>query len=128
MGRKGLGKLAGFGVAHLVTVISKQSGKPPIKIELDYDVVRKHKATSTGVPVKEIEISKDEDIGDSGTKIILSRLVYEPMKSRDATIAGSIAEHFAFIKPAEFKTRLNGKIIGPKKKNVCIRFSAAENG
>ncbi|MEQ1878028.1 MAG: ATP-binding protein, partial [Bdellovibrionia bacterium] len=122
MGRKGLGKLAGFGIAHLVTIISKPKGGKLTKIVLDYDQIRYHKSTSDGVPVSELPITKDDDIGVCGTKVILSRLVYEPMKSRDQTIAHQIADHFAFIKQSDFSVYMNDEQIKPLKRTFKFAY------
>lgn len=108
MGRKGLGKLAGFGVARTIEVISRKKGEQhATRIVLDYDDLLKYKSTD------EIEIPDEvlEDGGgfdSSGTKIILSRLLYDPVKSRAATIETQLAEHFDLIKPEEFEIRING--------------------
>jgi hypothetical protein len=124
MGRKGLGKLAGFGVAYLVTIISKTKDGQFTKIVLDYAKIRGQDPSVGGVPIDELPISEDQDIGAQGTKVILSRLVYEPMKSRDETISYQIADHFEFIKPGEFKISLNDKKIEPKKRKFVYSYPA----
>ncbi len=80
MGRKGLGKLAGFGVAKKIELITKTSASAfAIKITLDYDELVKQATTN------EIEISEEvlEDGGGisgvQGTKIILSNTLMQKM-------------------------------------------------
>lgn len=128
MGRKGLGKLAGFGVAHKVTVISKMAGSSPIQIDLDYEKIRKHRGAGPGVPVDETRLESDPDIGEHGTKIILSRLVFEPMKSRDKTIATQIGDHFSLVHPKEFKISLNGSRIVPTKRKFIYAYPNPDKG
>ena len=115
MGRKGLGKLAGFGVAKLITVVTRKKGEPhATKIVLDYDQLVAKRATH------EIEIEQEETLQDgggfaqSGTRITLSRLMYGPLRSRTQTIERGITDHFALIDPEDFAIRLNGAEIEAK--------------
>jgi hypothetical protein len=111
MGRKGLGKLAGFGVAQVVTVTSKKADeKTATKIEMDYRELIKVKDTNE-IAVPTEDLADGGDIGEHGTKVVLSRLMYEPMKSRLATIENEIADHFANIDPADCEVKLNNDVI-----------------
>lgn len=113
MGRKGLGKLAGFGVAKRVTITSRP-GKTATatKIILDYDELVKSKTTD-GVIVPEETVNDAKVLPDGGTLVVLSRLLYDPMKSREQTIENEIADHFALIDPKNFKITVNAKQIKP---------------
>ncbi|HYH08708.1 MAG TPA: ATP-binding protein [Thermoanaerobaculia bacterium] len=123
MGRKGLGKLAGFGVAHRVEVITRKSGEPhATKIRLEYEELIKNKS------VDEIEIP-DEVVPNGGglpesggTRIVLSRLVYEPMKTGEATLAHAIADHFALIDTDDFAIRLNNQVIEPTPRKLVYAY------
>jgi hypothetical protein len=122
MGRKGLGKLAGFGVAKRVEIFTRKAGEPhATKAALDYDALVKNQN------VHEIEIP-DETIADgaglkpSGTKIVLSRLLYDPLKSRKRTIQEEIADFFALIDPAEFLIQLNNQPIEPTIRNLVYAW------
>jgi hypothetical protein len=115
MGRKGLGKLAGFGVAKLITVITRKKGeRHATKIVLDYDQLAIKRATH------EIDIDQEEMLGDgggiaeSGTTIILSCLLYDPLRSRIQTVDKGITEHFALIDPDDFAIWLNGTVVETK--------------
>jgi len=122
MGRKGLGKLAGFGVAKRVEVVTRKAGEShATKVTLDYDeLVEKHN-------VYEIELP-DETLPDaagikpSGTRVILSRLLYDPLKSRTRTIQEEIADYFALIDSAEFATQLNRQAIAPAARNLAYAW------
>ncbi|MCD0459121.1 ATP-binding protein [Roseiconus lacunae] len=108
MGRKGLGKLAGFGIASVMEVISKRKGdERSLKVTLDYDEILKQES------LHEVPVESEWDVGtfsrhESGTKIVLRRLSFDATKSRDKTIVGELAEHFEFTDPKDFEIYLNG--------------------
>lgn len=109
MGRKGLGKLAGFGIAKVIQVVTRKQGEThATRITLDYDELVK-KRTAHEIEIKDEHLPDGANISPSGTRIILSRLLYDPLKSRSETIEQEIAEHFALIEPDEFTIKLNGK-------------------
>lgn len=122
MGRKGLGKLAGFGVAKCVEVVSRAEGSDvATKITLDFDEIRRKK------DVSEIEIPK-ETLSDGGgiiakgTRITLSRLLFEPVKSRETTIKKEVSEHFELIPPSEFAVKMNGVVVKPLERNHAYAY------
>lgn len=111
MGRKGLGKLAGFGVAKRVTVFTREkNAKRGTKIVLDYDDLAACKTTD-GIIVPESEFDDAKILPNGGTLIELSRLMYDPTKSRETTIENEIGDHFAMIDPADFKITVNSKAV-----------------
>ena len=102
MGRKGLGKLAGFGVAKRVVVTTRREEDDyATRIELDYDMLIKTPA-ERGIEApaeRGIEVPTEEirtDLPPGGTEIVLSRLVFEPVKSQRKTIEAALANHFRF--------------------------------
>ncbi len=113
MGRKGLGKLAGFGVAKLIEVITRKEGEShATKISLDYDeLIRKRTTHEIEIPEERLENGGGHST--CGTRVVLSRLLYDPLKSRTQTIEHEIAEHFALIDPAVFAINLNDAPIEP---------------
>ena len=107
MGRKGLGKLAGFGVGKRVTVTSRRREDDyATRITLDYDDLREAPATGR-VPVPTETLRNDPP--PPGTEILLSRLVFEPLKSRRETIESELANHFRFVGADDFTIRVNGE-------------------
>lgn len=126
MGRKGLGKLAGFGVAHKVTVITRKKGEShSTQIVLDFDELIKQSRTA------QIEIpatTLTHGLSKHGTKTILSKLVYDPLKSEQETVCNAIAEHFAQIDPSEFAIRLNGKIVTTEPRTFVYAYPNASLG
>ncbi len=107
MGRKGLGKLAGFGVGKHIEVISRKSGEShATRIVLNYDEIIA-KQTTDNIQVPDSIIADGAGLEPSGTRITLSRLLYEPLKSRPSTIQHDLADHFSLIEPADFAITLN---------------------
>ena len=111
MGRKGIGKLAGFGVAQVIEVVTRKSGEPyASRIVLDYkQLVKKRDAHEIEVPDERLD--DGGDFSKSGTRVVLSRLFYDPLKSRPETIEQEIGEHFMFVQSSEFAIELNGEPI-----------------
>ena len=108
MGRKGLGKLAGFGVAKCVTVTSRRREDDyATRIILDYDELRGAATERVPVPTETLR----GDLPPEGTEIILSRLVFEPLKSRRGTIESELANHFRFVGAEDFAIMINGQTI-----------------
>lgn len=122
MGRKGLGKLAGFGVAQKLEIISKKNGENHCtKITLDYaDLVKKR--TTNEIDIPDEKLSADSIPGPKGTRIILSRLLYGPTQSRAGTVSDALAEHFMFVDPAEFKIVMNGDEVKPFKRDLAYAW------
>src|ERR1051325_3436891 len=113
MGRKGLGKLAGFGVAKVVEVISRKAGEShATKIVLNYDEILAQPSANL-VKIKDEPLADGGGLTPSGTRITLSNLLYDPLKSRETTIESEISEYFSLIDPTEFAIRMNGKPVPP---------------
>lgn len=113
MGRKGLGKLAGFGVGKRIEVVTRKKGeKHATRILLDYDELIE-KTTTHEIIIDDKELSDGGGFEISGTRVTLSKLLHDPVKSRAQTIENAIADHFQFIDPADFSIKLNGKQVEP---------------
>jgi hypothetical protein len=115
MGRKGLGKLAGFGVAHRVEVISRKAGDShAVKIVLHLpDLVAKRETDEVVVP---FEIVADGGgIKKKGTRIVLSRIVHDSIRSGTETARAVLAEHFSIIKPEQYRIVINGDTLKAKE-------------
>lgn len=113
MGRKGIGKLAGFGVAKEVEVVSRKLGEThATKISLKYDDITRARTTHE-IPISESCLDDGGGLDPSGTRITLSGLMYGPLKNRAQTIENALSEHFALIKPEDFQINMNGVAITP---------------
>ncbi|HEV8321265.1 MAG TPA: ATP-binding protein [Myxococcota bacterium] len=118
MGRKGLGKLAGFGVAKTVTILTRKADSDTAtRIVLRYDDLVKSK-TADGYEVPEEETTDVAGLVNGGTIVILSQLLYDPTKSREATVENEIGDHFALIHPEDFKISLNGSAVVPTPRKL----------
>ncbi len=126
MGRKGLGKLSGFGVGHRITVQSKVKGDQQCsQITLDFDeLVKLEKATDVKIPY---DTAPGELIPSvSGTRITLSTLVYGPMASREQTILNEIGDHFALVENDDFSITLNDEQVIAAPRNFVYAYPAPE--
>jgi len=75
MGRKGIGKLAGFGLAEHVRVITWQKDKPVIQFDMSLNQLNKTKAgEAERITFPWTIIHKEKDWTESGTIITLSKL------------------------------------------------------
>lgn len=114
MGRKGLGKLAGFGVAKTIEVVTRKLGEAhATKVTLSYDELVK-KRTANEIEVPDEPLNDGGGIAKSGTRIVLKCLLYDPLKSRTRTIEHEIGDHFALIDRADFGIFLNESPVAPQ--------------
>ena len=108
MGRKGVGKLAGFGVARRIEVVTKTIGEDHAHgIRLDFDEMMALGSTEK-VEVPTFQIPDDAGLGTSGTRVTLSKLVHESVKSQENTVRRSIGDHFVLIDQDDFTIFVNG--------------------
>lgn len=123
MGRKGLGKLAGFGVAHYVEVTSRKKGEAhATKVTLDYDGLAKARDMS-GYPVPTETLEDGGGLPDTGgTRVVLSRLAHDAAKSKADTIRHEIGDHFAQIDPKDFAMTYNGVPIEPTPREFVYAY------
>jgi hypothetical protein len=113
MGRKGLGKLAGFGVARVMEVVTRHRDETNgWKVTLDYDEILKEE-NITDVPVPGGESTDDFGDHETGTIIRLRKLSFDAVKSRPETVATELSEQFEFIEQEDFKILLNDIPVPP---------------
>lgn len=109
MGRKGLGKMAGFGAAELVTIWTKRKGKDyATKFTLSHEVLAKTKDLNAQ-PITPEYLPADPDV--SGTKVTLSRLRCDALSSKAAAIKDTIVENFFGIDSGDFSISLNRELL-----------------
>lgn len=110
MGRKGLGKLAGFGAAEKVTVRTKRKGETfATTFEMDFDHLR------DAPNIQEVPLPATYEHGlpvdESGTKVTLSRLKCDAVKYGSDAIARTLQECFFGVHEDDFAIWLNGDLI-----------------
>ena len=113
MGRKGLGKLAGFGAANKVRIWSKRRGETYATIvDMDFDKIKNKES------VKEVfftpEYEDDLDEKTSGTCITLSCLRGDSVKAKEETVKSIIARNFA-IAGDDFEIYINKSLVEPEE-------------
>ena len=122
MGRKGVGKLAGFGVARVIEVVSKVASEAnAYGIRLDFDSIMGVE-TSSSIRVPTFRLDGDADLGHQGTRVTFSRLVNESVKSVEQTVRRSIGGHFFLIDPQDFLVQLNGTRVEPAARTLVYAW------
>lgn len=114
MGRKGLGKLAGFGAAMVVTIRTKRAGEDfATTFVMDYgEIGGAENLSSIDIPAS-YETGLDPD--EHGTRITLSGLKADAVKHSIDTIKHTIREAFFGIEPAEMAISINAEALEPEK-------------
>jgi hypothetical protein len=129
MGRKGIGKFAGFGIADLVIVetISKETGERTV---FELDVTRltgeaEDYASEKLLDVEVIEYSGPDDSmrAQHGTTIYLRNLTLKKRPNKDQ-FRVSMARRFLLLERAdEFQVLVNGEPISAEEEVEKIQFS-----
>lgn len=105
MGRKGLGKLAGFGTAERITIRSKRANVDyATEFTMDYRVIKANERVNESVfTAKYIE---KQALEEQGTTITLSGLRCDSLKASQETIEEILALNFSIFGEA-FKVHMN---------------------
>jgi Histidine kinase-, DNA gyrase B-, and HSP90-like ATPase. len=106
MGRKGLGKLAGFGAAAEIVITTKRHGDDySTTFVMDYDLLK----NSTNLAKIEIPATYEphDDLEATGTSIRLRRLKCDAVKQTGNTIEDALATAFYGIEPEDFAIIVN---------------------
>lgn len=126
MGRKGVGKLAGFGVARRIEVVTKTHNEDrAYGVRLDFDDIMRSRNTSE-VRVPAFHLPDDGGLGSHGTRVTLSKLVHESVKSREQTVRHAIGDHFVLISEADFEIRLNDCMAFPTPRQHAYAWPQPE--
>ena len=107
MGRKGLGKLAGFGAASEISITTKRRGDTySTTFVMDYEVLRNSdNLASVTIPAT---YTPDQPADITGTTIRLRRLKCDAVKQSGNTIEDALAIAFYGIDPSDFAIHVNG--------------------
>jgi len=96
MGRKGLGKLAGFGTAEQITIWSKRAGVTfATEFTMDYSAIKKNEKVHESF----FDAKYDEglELADHGTRITLSGLRCDSLKASREAVAETLSLNFAIF-------------------------------
>lgn len=121
MGRKGLGKLAGFGAATKVVIRTKRKDETfATTFTLDDGSIRH--AENLG----EVQIPASYEEGleadDHGTRITLTGLKSDAVRYTVETIASAIREAFFGIEPADLTVVINEGAVEPEKPEFAFTY------
>ncbi len=113
MGRKGLGKLAGFGTAQTVTVRSKRAGTTfSTEFTMDYQKIEAtDQLTKAGF---DAQYTEELEATEQGTTITLSHLRCDSIKASEESVMEVLAQNFS-TQGSDFSVYLNGvKVAEPE--------------
>lgn len=96
MGRKGIGKLAGFGAAERIRVRSKRKGQTYATVfDMDFDEIKNKESVNEVEFTPKYEYGLDED--EQGTTILLSSLRCDALKASKDSIIKALAQNFLVV-------------------------------
>lgn len=127
LGRKGIGKFAGFGIAEVIRIetISGETGEKTT-FELDINDLRSTTyvhTTRKSIPVIEYLEPDEERKGDKGTKVTLKKLKLSRTPSKEG-FGKSMSRRFLLHKRAEdFEITVNGEPIPEDEELVNVEYS-----
>ena len=124
MGRKGLGKLAGFGTAERITIWSKRKGVSfATEFTMDYGSI---KIRST---VRESSFTACYEEGlpseQHGTRVTLTGLRCDSLRASKATIEEVLAQNFAILGTA-FQVQVNDELLEEPPSEYEFVYPAAD--
>lgn len=110
MGRKGIGKLSGFGAAAHMTVWTKRAGETFATIFTLKQEDLLDAPDVGGVPIP-AHYEENLSVDDHGTTITLSELKCDSMKFTRLQLEDALSNAFYPVRSAEFGIRINGEPI-----------------
>lgn len=117
MAHKGLGKLAGFGIADVVEVVSVKNGKRT-RFVMDYTAIKKLEL-GENYPAEVMEDSEPTSETD-GTLVTLKTLKIKNAIPLD-NFFSSMGRRFSILSD-RFQVRINGKLLAKEQTPFQIRF------
>ena len=121
IGRKGLGKLAGFGAAEMVAVRTKRRGEAyATTITMNGDVLR----NADNLESVDIPVSYDDNPEQHahGTKVVLSGLKADAVRQQEDALRKTIAEAFYGIRAEEFVIYVNGSVVTSTESEFAVVY------
>ena len=110
MGRKGLGKLAGFGVAERIQILTKKAGD-----NFTTSFVLDQREFEEIKDIRDVKIVptyiSNANTNEKFTEIQLGRLKCDAVRQGDETLRDSLISNFFGINPTDFSIYLNGELV-----------------
>lgn len=126
LGRKGIGKFAGFGIAEIIRIetISKDSGEKTV-FELDINALRTNEYIGAGgrdITVVEYQPPNEARIATHGTTIVLKKLTLKRLMSQEQ-YSNSIARRFLLHQRGhDFSIKVNDSPLPQSDKTEGVQF------
>lgn len=109
MGRKGIGKLAGFGLASVVTITTWQAPEA-FRFTLDRHELKLSDDKVEKIPIPWNRVEVPDDGGTTGTRVVLSDLKHKtPLSPEDISLA--LARRFSRRVKGEMEIFVNGSLL-----------------
>ncbi len=124
MGRKGIGKLSVLSIAKKVYVYTKKEDTDPLAIELDVEKIQEAIETKQKYHPPIINVSKDINLGNAGTALVLSDLKKRVNASLDTYLRQRVARRFSVISEG-FQVFVNGDAITLNDRNYFGKLEYA---
>jgi len=123
MGRKGIGKLAGFGIASQVTVVTWCSGEATT-ITLDLGNLKKEDGETAMVPIEGIiGMPPSDAVSPSGTRLILTNLKHKTPLDVDG-LREALGRRFSRVVRGEMTIFANGNPVADPALDLEMRVPA----
>ena len=121
MGKKGIGKLAGFGLAAVMEV-STWRDHESTKFTLDIDTLKQQSGVAADVPIKGIRsVNPATAISAGGTRLVLRALKHKSPLDADK-LSEALARRFSRTTRGEMKIFVNGVEVGEPALDIEERF------
>jgi hypothetical protein len=122
MGRKGIGKLAGFGIADSMKITTWQS-ESEIELELKTEMLKLADNEVQDVPLEGTRRAKAERPSVTGTEIVLASLKHSTPINANALVA-SLARRFSRRIRGEMSIFVNDEKVGDPKYDAELKYPA----
>ncbi len=126
MGRKGIGKLAGFGLAQEMTITTWREGKG-LEFYLSLPALKLDDNESSDVPIKWTEVPPREDLSPSGTIVKMRALKHKTPLDVEA-LKRSLSRRFSRLVKGEMAIKLNDSALPDPTPSLDFRMPAADSG
>lgn len=121
MGKKGIGKLAGFGLAAKMEVFTWREDRSTA-FTLDIDNLKQEGGVSAAIPIKGVRASKPAwATSDGGTRLVLRDLKHKTALDADK-LSEALARRFSRTTRGEMRIFVNGVELGEPALDIDERF------
>ncbi len=120
MGRKGIGKLAGFGIASKMTIVTWKEGEST-QLTLDLNDLKREAGQTAIVPIEGLIGPAPTDAYANGTRVILTDLKHKTALDLDG-LRQALARRFSRTARGEMRVFVNGEPVGEPALDLEARY------